>query len=90
MEKVSLMKGFSIVVLDRGFVYIGKVTVDQEWCVIEGARNLRIWGTSRGLGQLALEGPQQDTTMDLVGTVRAPLRAVISLIDATESQWVTQ
>jgi hypothetical protein len=76
-----------IVVLDRGFVYVGDVSLEEDWCVIREARNVRYWGTSKGLGQLALEGPQSGTRLDKVGTVRAPMRAVISLIDTEARLW---
>ncbi len=79
--------GYAIVVLDRGFVYVGQVAHDGEWCVISDARNVRYWGTERGLGQLALEGPTEKTRMDAVGTVRAPARAVISIIDTEAALW---
>ena len=87
MEKTTVMKGFGIVVLDRGFVYIGQVEHDGEWCVITNARNIRYWGTERGLGQLALEGPTDKTKLDAVGTVRAPARAIISIIDSEAGKW---
>ena len=83
----TLDLGFQIAVLDRGFVYIGDVKTDSEWCVISGARNIRRWGTTKGLGQLALEGPQADTTLDDTGTVRAPMRAVIALISCDKRKW---
>ena len=43
--------GVQIVVLDRGFVYVGDVTVDADWVTIRNARNIRRWGTTRGLGR---------------------------------------
>jgi hypothetical protein len=71
---------FNIVVLDRGFVYAGDVTIDGDWCIISDAQNVRRWGTSRGLGELAEKGPQRNTQLDPSGTVKAPLRAVIAMI----------
>ncbi len=87
MEKKTVLSGFSIVVLDRGFVYVGHVEHDGDWCVIKNARNIRRWGTQHGLGELALQGPQSETKLDDVGTVRAPARAVISLIDTEAAKW---
>lgn len=87
MEKTTVLRGFGIVVLDRGFVYVGAVAHDGDWCVITDARNIRYWGTERGLGQLALEGPTDKTKLDAVGTVRAPARAVISILDTEASKW---
>ena len=81
MEQKTVLNGFAIVVLDRGFVYVGDVTLDVDWCVIRNAKNIRIWGTTKGLGEL-VNGPTSQTVLDDVGTVRAPMRAVISLIEA--------
>lgn len=79
--------GIAIVVLDRGFVYVGKTVTDGDFCTITEARNIRVWGTSKGLGQLALKGPQDKTELDPVGTVKAPMRSVISIISTEDSKW---
>ena len=76
---VSQLTGQHIVVLDRGFVYVGDITVDAEWIRIERAQNIRVWGTEKGLGQLR-NGPTKDTKLDECGVVLAPRRALISLI----------
>ena len=86
MEKKCVLSGTAIVVLDRGFVYVGKVTVDGDWCLIEKAQNIRAWGTTKGLGEL-VNGPMPNTKLDAVGNVRAPIRAVISIIDANGEAW---
>jgi len=86
MEHKCVLSGTAIVVLDRGFVYVGNVTVDDNWCVITGAKNIRVWGTTKGLGEL-VNGPLKDTKLDTVGSVRAPMRAVISIIDANGEAW---
>ena len=87
MEKKTVLTGFCIVVADRGFVYVGKMTWDSEFAILEDARNIRYWGTTKGLGELALEGPTEKTRLDAVGTVRIPCRAVISIIDTEEKKW---
>lgn len=79
--------GLAIVVLDRGFVYIGIVSTDANWCNIQNAHCIRRWGTERGLGQLANEGPQPDTKLESVGTVAAPMRAVIHVIEVKANKW---
>lgn len=75
-----------IVVLDRGFVYVGRVELTPDFAIIRNAKNIRIWGTTKGLGEL-VGGPLKDTKLDPVGTVRAPMRAVISLIDVAGDKW---
>ena len=89
MLKCETLKGYAIVVLDRGFVYVGDCEVDDNWCVITNARNVRAWGTDRGLGQLAQDGPTEKTKLDVVGTVRVPRRALIHLIDTEASKWTS-
>jgi hypothetical protein len=75
-----------IAVLDRGFVYVGRVEIEGDFCILRNAKNIRVWGTTKGLGEL-VNGPLSGTKLDIVGTVRAPLRAVISLIDVQEGKW---
>lgn len=86
MEHKCVLTGLAIVVLDRGFVYVGKVTVEDDWCKIERAKNIRVWGTTNGLGEL-VNGPTKNTRLDSVGNVRAPIRAVISIIDVKDEKW---
>jgi hypothetical protein len=75
-----------IVIVDRGFVYVGRVEMTDDMLVVRGAKNIREWGTSRGLGEL-VSGPLANTVLDEVGTVRIPMRAVISLIDVEQRKW---
>ena len=89
MQETNVLKGYAIVVADRGFVYVGQVVADGEWCVVTDARNIRYWGTQNGLGKLALNGPQPDTKLDAITTVRIPMRAVISVIDTEAAKWVS-
>ena len=78
-----------IAVLDRGFVYVGRCRIDGDWLIITSAMNIRHWGTTRGLGEL-VNGPTRNTRLDAAGTVRAPLRAVIHLLDAEEGAWAAK
>jgi hypothetical protein len=70
-----------IVVAQRGWVYVGRVSVEGDDLVIRDAKNIRKWGTSRGLGELR-NGPLPTTVADDYGTVRMPLLSVVSRIDA--------
>jgi hypothetical protein len=79
--------GLQLAILDRGFIYVGDVTTNSEWCVILNARNVRSWGTKEGLGELALKGPLPNTQLDDTGTVRAPLKSLIALIACDQSKW---
>lgn len=79
------MPGTQIVVLDRGFVYLGKVTLEGDFLRIDEARNIRVWGTTKGLGEL-VHGPTESTKLDEVGTILAPVRAVIHIIQC-KREW---
>jgi len=89
MEEKTVLTGFGIVIADRGFVYVGDVEIKQgDECKITNAKNIRRWGTDKGLGQLALEGPQEGTTLDDVGVIRIPWHAYISLIETEKNKWI--
>ena len=81
--------GWNIVVLDRGFVYVGAVSTDDRWLYIESAANIRRWGTTRGLGEL-VTGPKPETKLDPAGNVKAPLSALVHLIEVEARQWETK
>ena len=75
-----------IVVLDRGFVFVGYVTQTDTEMYIDKARCIRKWGTTQGLGELK-NGPVKETVLDAVCTVRPQLKAVIFTIDCNQSKW---
>jgi hypothetical protein len=80
-------EGSCIVVIDRGFVYQGRVTVIGDWVYIENAQNVRVWGTTKGIGELAISGPTANTKLDKCGSVKTPLRALIALLPCKTQNW---
>jgi hypothetical protein len=59
-----------IVVADKGFVFVGSVEDHADGSVtIRNCRNIRYWGTTKGLGELAT-GPTSKTIVDAYGTVK--------------------
>lgn len=71
-----------IVVADRGWVFLGDVYSDDKGDkLINDAKVVRVWGTTKGLGELALTGPTSKTVLDESGTVRVPARSVIAVFD---------
>lgn len=79
--------GLCIAVLDRGFVYVGNVTTDDKFVTITNARNVRKWGTTNGLGQLAIEGPQPDTKLDNANVVKALVGELKHMILCKVESW---
>ena len=60
-----------IIVADRGWVFVGDCIDNEDGTItIHNAKNIRSWGTTKGLGQLKT-GPVPDKTVyDDYGTVR--------------------
>jgi len=77
---------YQIAVLDRGFVYIGRVKWNDDVLTITNAKCIRRWGTTKGLGEL-VNGALPETILDTVGTIHVPVRSLIHLIDVVESAW---
>jgi len=53
-----------IVILQRGWVMVGKYQREGDNCQLLDACVIRNWGTTKGLGEIASEGPTKDTKLD--------------------------
>lgn len=68
-----------IIVAVRGWVFVGNCTDNEDGSVtIKNAKNIRRWGTTKGLGELA-NGPTKDTVADDYGTVRTTAIVTIAV-----------
>jgi hypothetical protein len=79
-----------IVILQRGWVMVGRFSQDKENCKLENAHVVRIWGTTSGLGQIAIDGPTKTTVLDKCPTVRFHELTVIATIDCVEEKWASK
>lgn len=82
-----------IVVLERGFVFVGRVTnpLGCEQCCnhdvqIDSARSLIRWGTTQHLGELA-NGPMANTKLGAPCTVRVKQSQVIYQMEVSQDGW---
>jgi hypothetical protein len=80
-------QALKIVILDRGWVFIARVSESPGALTLTNAACIRYWGTTKGIGQLALAGPQSGTKIDEAGSVTVPRTALIALIDVDEKKW---
>lgn len=83
-------KGYRIVVVDRGFVFVGFVREAHNCIHVLNARNIRKWGTTQGLAQLAKDGPTKETILDPEMDIEIPHRAVIFTIKTIMKLWPDQ
>lgn len=83
--------GIRIVVLQRGWVAVGRFFQKGNKCRLENAATIRVWGTSgkAGLSYLAGNGPVDDKTIldKTKNTVRFHELTVVHMYDCNEAAW---
>lgn len=79
-----------IVILQRGWVFIGRWTEDGDQCGLDNAYIIRAWGTTKGLGELALEGKTSSTKLDKAGRVEFHRLTIVATINAKEELWESE
>jgi len=76
-----------IVVLQRGWVYIGRFERSGNDCKLHNAYNIRIWGTTKGLPEL-VNGVTSSTKLDKCeGIVEFDWLTVIHTITVNKEKW---
>lgn len=79
-----------IVIAQRGWVFVGDVARSGDDVTITQAQCIRRWGTTKGLGELAKNGPQPNTVLDDMGTVRLHALAVVASLDCEAEKWAAR
>jgi hypothetical protein len=76
-----------IVILQRGWVAIGNYSAKGDECTLVDAAIIRTWGTTKGLGELAMNGPLANTKLDKCPDMRFHPMTVIARMDVEDSKW---
>lgn len=76
-----------IIVAQRGWVIVGDVSTNQDYVKVENAAVIRRWGTTKGLGEIAANGPTGKTVLDTCQPVTIHKLAVVLAMDCDESKW---
>ena len=79
----SVDKGRYIVIGNRGNIVVGNLVLTGDIGVLSNASVIRRWGTSKGLGQLALDGKQPETKLDPCGEFEFNILTTCGLIKVT-------
>lgn len=74
-----------IVIAQRGWVFVGIYTEDGDNVTLTNAKVIRQWGTTKGLGELALNGPTSKTVLDDAGVVRMHRLAIVATLDTNKT-----
>ncbi len=77
----------TIAVLQRGWVIVGDLFKDGEYYTLANAAVIRRWGTSDGLGQIAKNGPTDETILDSCPDIRFHELTSVFLMDCVASEW---
>lgn len=89
-QQEQITGDLKIVVLQRGWNLIGRFSQEGTRCFLKNAQVIRRWGTTKGLGELALEGKKKDTILDPTnGVVEFDILTMVLSISAKESVWPT-
>lgn len=88
-EKVSKNnKNIKIVILQRGWIMVGEFSRDGSDCKINHASVIRKWGTTKGLGEIAQNGPTENTKLDKChGIVEFDNLTVVATIECDGEKW---
>jgi hypothetical protein len=87
-EQPEIKGNLKIVVLQRGWVLIGTFEQEGDKCKLHNASVVRVWGTTKGLGELANEGPTDKTILDKChGLVEFNDLTMVLSICCREEQW---
>jgi len=83
----TVEKPTRIVVLQRGWVMVGRWSQDGDNCALDNAHVIRIWGTTKGLGEIATNGPTSKTVLDPAGRVTFHVMTTVVTLDCNEAKW---
>ena len=77
-----------ILILQRGWVMVGRLERNGSECKLKNASIIRAWGTTKGLGEIASNGPTNKTILDPCGgLVEFDYLTVVASISVEESKW---
>lgn len=76
-----------IVILQRGWVFVGEYYENGTECRLENASCIRNWGTTKGLGELAEDGPTSSTKLDPTPTVNFHKLTIVCSINCNAKKW---
>lgn len=75
-----------IVILQRGWVMVGRWSRTNDNCTLDNASVIERWGTTKGLGEL-VDGPTKNTKLAPCGHVEFHILGVVAAISAREDAW---
>jgi hypothetical protein len=87
VQKQEFKGDAKIVILQRGWVFIGILEKDGSNCKLHKAQNIRVWGTKNGLPEL-VNGKTESTKLDpCEGIVEFNELTIVATIAVNIDKW---
>ena len=87
-KKSAKAADIRILVHQRGWVLVGRYSEKGDRCFLHGASVVRIWGTTKGLGEIAAGGPVAGkTTLDSCPEVEWHVLTGLFTIRCDSAKW---
>ena len=91
VKQEDLRGDIKIVILQRGWVMVGRFEKNGSDCKLYNASVIRSWGTTKGLGEIAKGGPTASTKLDkCYGVVEFDYLTVVACVSVSEEKWVNE
>lgn len=88
VQQEDINSDIKIVVLQRGWIVVGRFKKDGTACELNNSYIIRRWGTGNGLGELAEKGPLFGTELDKChGIVKFDYLTVVLTLDCEAEKW---
>lgn len=66
---------------------VGDFSQKGDQCTLTNASVIRSWGTTKGIGEIAENGPTPNTKLDPCPNVHFHQMTMVGRIDCNESKW---
>lgn len=76
-RRVDSPSDVKILVLNRGWVVVGRPTTEGDYTTIHDCSVVRIWGATKGLGEIAEGGPTSKTILDKCPDVKVHVSQIV-------------
>lgn len=83
-----MFKPTHIVVVESGWVFAMVLEESATHISSSDCAVIRSWGTTNGLGQLALKGPTKETTLDMCNATHIPKGKVLFVMECAPLVWI--
>lgn len=86
IEPIVDTRDVRIVILQRGWIFVGVFTQKGTQCFLDKGFNIRTWGTTKGLGEL-VNGPLKTTKIDPVPQVEFHELTIVASLKVNADGW---